>query len=141
MKKLLITVIMLAASLGVLTIPISARRAAPLMLARVSAQCRTTDTTVPKRIRFAQGRTTAIVKDTIRLCTSHEYKLRARAGQTMSLHLATGKRTSLTLSTPAGDALLDGGKDWSGALPASGEYTITIGTDANARYTLEVTIR
>ena len=144
MKKQLTNIFLLAASLTLLTTHVDARRpprAATLSSAHVSAQCRTTDTTVPKRIRFARGRTTAVVSDTIRLCTSHEYKLRARAGQTLSVNLATGKRTSLTVSAPNGDTLLDGGKDWSGELPANGDYIITVGTDANARYTLEVTIR
>jgi hypothetical protein len=106
------------------------------------AQCRHADQSIPKRIRFARGRTTTVIKDTVRLCTSHEYSLRASAGQTMSVHLATGKKTSFTVQSPSGtieDA--DGVKDWSGELPEAGEYTIIIGTDATAAYTLEVTIR
>ena len=108
-----------------------------------AAQCRHADQTIPKTIRFARGRTTAVIKDTVRLCTSHEYHLRARQGQTMSIHLATGKRTSFTLQTPSGDTVpeADGVKDWSGELQDNGDYTIVIGTDANAAYTLEVTIR
>jgi hypothetical protein len=106
-----------------------------------AAQCRTADRIVGRRIRFARGRTTAVVKDRIRLCTAHEYRLSARAGQTLSVNLVTGRRTSMTLRTPAGDALADGEKTWSGDLPATGEYVIEIGTDATAAYTLEVTIR
>ncbi|MDT5268792.1 MAG: hypothetical protein QOH49_978 [Acidobacteriota bacterium] len=108
-----------------------------------TVQCRGTDRTIPKTIRFARGRTTAVVKDTVKLCTSHEYRLRARQGQTMSMHLATGKRTSFTLLTPSGDTVgdADGVKDWSGELMDNGEYVINIGTDATAAYTLEVTIR
>ncbi|MFL6336889.1 MAG: hypothetical protein ACJ754_26605 [Pyrinomonadaceae bacterium] len=107
------------------------------------AQCRGTDRTIPKQIRFPKGRTTAVIKDTVRLCTSHEYTLRARAGQMMTLNLATGKRTSFTLSAPSGDTVegADGVKDWSGELPQTGDYVINIGTDATAAYTLEVTIR
>ena len=104
-------------------------------------QCRGTDTKIVKKIRFARGRTTAVVKDAIRICTGHEYHLKASAGQKMSLHLATGKRTSMTLYAPNGDRVLDGGTNWEGDLPETGEYTIDIGTDATARYTLEVTIR
>jgi hypothetical protein len=108
-----------------------------------AAQCRGTDRVIPKQIRFARGRTTAVIKDTVRLCTGHEYRLRARAGQTMTVHLATGSKTSFTLHTPAGDTPegADGSKDWSGELPETGEYTVSIGTDATAAYTLEVTIR
>jgi hypothetical protein len=104
-------------------------------------QCRGTDSTIVKRIKFAPGRTTAVVKDTVRLFTAHQYKLKARAGQKMSLHLATGKRTSMTLYAPNGDTLLDGDVDWEGDLPETGDYYVHVGTDATARYTLEVTIR
>ena len=106
-----------------------------------AVQCRGTDRVIPKQIRLGRGRTTAVIKDTIRICTSHEYTLRARAGQTMSVNLAAGRHTGLTLTSPSGEALLDGGKDWSGELPETGDYVISIGTDATAAYTLEVTIR
>lgn len=108
-----------------------------------TAQCRHTDQTIPKTIKFARGRTTAVIKDTVRLCTSHQYHLRARQGQTMSIHLATGKRTSFSLLTPSGDTVgdADGVKDWSGELQDNGDYTIIVATDATAAYTLEVTIR
>jgi len=111
--------------------------------ATAAAQCRGTDRIIPKQVRFPRGRTTAVIKDTIRLCTGHEYRLRARAGQTMTVHLATGNRTSFTVHTPAGDAPegADGAKDWSGELTETGDFTISIGTDATAAYTLEVTIR
>lgn len=104
-------------------------------------QCPRMDMTIQKRIRFAPGRTTAVARDTIRLCTSHEYRLRARAGQTMSVHLATGDRTSFTLHTPTGTRPADGVNDWSGELPETGVYTVSIGTDTTTRYALEVTIR
>ncbi len=106
------------------------------------AQCRTADQAITRRVNFARGRTTAVIKNTVKLCTSHEWVLRARQGQTMSIHLATGKKTSFTLQSPSGtieDA--DGVKDWSGELPETGEYVIIVGTDATAAYTLEVTIR
>ena len=105
------------------------------------AQCRRADRVINKVIRFERGRTTAAVKDRVVLCTAHSYRLRARAGQTMSVNLATGDRTSLTLHAPSGDALADGEKSWSGELPETGHYVIHIGTDATAGYTLEVTIR
>jgi hypothetical protein len=107
------------------------------------AQCPRADRVIPKQIRFPRGRTTAVIRETIRLCTGHEYRLRARAGQTMTVHLATGNKTSFTLWTPTGDTPegADGAKDWSGELPETGDYTVNIGTDATAAYTLEVTIR
>jgi|SRR3712207_428907 len=116
----------------------AAARTAPAAV----AQCRGTDRAITRQVNFARGRTTAVIKNTVRLCTSHEWVLRARQGQTMTVHIATGKKTSFTVQSPSGtieDA--DGVKDWSGELPESGEYIIIVGTDATAAYTLEVTIR
>ena len=122
--------------------PSSANTYAPATTPAAVAQCRGTDRTITRQVNFARGRTTTVIKQTVRLCTSHEWVLRARQGQTMSVHLATGKKTSFTLQSPSGtieDA--DGVKDWSGELPETGEYVIIVGTDATAAYTLEVTIR
>jgi hypothetical protein len=105
-----------------------------------SAQCPTTDKPINKRIRFAPGRTSTVVRDTIRLCTSHEYYLRARAGQRMTVRLVTGRRTSFTVYTP-NMRLSEGVKNWTGELEETGEYQISIGTDATARYTLEVSVK
>jgi hypothetical protein len=105
-----------------------------------SAQCPTTDKPINKRIRFAPGKTSATVRDTIRLCTSHEYYLRARAGQRMTVRLVTGGRTSFTVYTP-NMRLSEGVKNWTGELEETGEYQISIGTDATARYTLEVSVK
>lgn len=105
------------------------------------ARCRTADRTINRRIRFEARRTSSVIKDTIRLCTAHDYRLRALAGQTMSVNLVTGRRTTMSLLTPSGERLLDGGREWSGELPEDGEYVISIGTDATARYALEVMIR
>jgi hypothetical protein len=138
MKRLLL----ILAATAFAASPSSVGAYVPTRTPAVVTQCRNADQIIPKRIRFARGRTTTVIKDTVRLCTSHEYTLRASAGQTMSIHLATGKRTSFTLQSPSGtieDA--DGVKDWSGELPESGNYVINIGTDATAAYTLEVTIR
>jgi len=126
-------------SLGLLLFAAALAAGAPVSAA--APQCRGTDRIIEKRIRFLRGRTTAVVKDTVRVCTGHDYRLRARAGQRMSVNLAAGPRTGLTVRTPSGEALVDGGKDWSGELPEGGDYQIEIGTDVTARYTLEVTIR
>jgi hypothetical protein len=108
-----------------------------------AVQCRGTDRNIQKQIRFGRGRTTAVVKETVRLCTAHEYYLRATGGQTMSVNLATGSRTSFSIYAPTGDIIegADGVKEWSGSLPETGQYIIHIGTDATAAYTLELTIR
>jgi hypothetical protein len=103
-------------------------------------QCPGTDVSVRKELHFARGRTKAGVRDRIKLCTSHDYYLRARRGQRMTVHLVAGRKTSFTVYAPT-DRLSDGAWDWTGELPEDGEYQISIGTDVTARYTLEVTIR
>jgi hypothetical protein len=101
-------------------------------------------TTLRKKVFFQKGRTTAILKNTIRKGTNHHYLLSASEGQTMILHLAA-KQTSLTVYKPDGGEAIedaDGVNDWTGTLPETGEYTIEVATDAKAApYTLEVTIR
>ena len=109
--------------------------------AAAAAQCRGTDRIIGKQLRFARGRTTAVIKDTVRLCTMHEYYFRARAGQKITAHLVTGERTSMTLFTESGETVFDGTKDFEGELPEGGQFSLQIGTDATASYTLEVTIR
>jgi hypothetical protein len=105
-----------------------------------AGQCPDTDESIRKELRFGRGRTTTVLRDRIKLCTSHDYYLRARRGQRMSVHLVAGRKTSFTVYAPT-DRLSDGAWDWSGELPEDGEYQISIGTDVTARYTLEVTIR
>ena len=134
MKSLLCTIALAACVAAVLSAP--AGGATP-----GAFQCRGTDRTIPKQIRFARGRTSAVIKDTVRLCTMHEYRLRASAGQKITAHLATGKRTSMTLLSPHGEPVFDGTRDFEGEMPDSGEYLLQVGTDVTAAYTLEVTIR
>ncbi|PYS91176.1 MAG: hypothetical protein DMF64_13070 [Acidobacteria bacterium] len=97
-----------------------------------------------QQVHFERGRTSTVIKNTIRRGTTHEYLLAARGGQTMIVHLVA-KQTSFTIYKPNGGAAIesaDGVKDWEGSLPETGEYTITISTDArSAPYTLETTIR
>ena len=70
------------------------------------SQCRTMDKNVERPLKVVRG-TPTVVRDTIRLCTSHIFRFRATRGQQLSLKLATGKKTSLTLIPPSGEALVD----------------------------------
>jgi hypothetical protein len=106
-----------------------------------AAQCKTEKRIVSKRIRFEKGRTTAVVKDRVVLCTKNQYRLGAREGQTMSVNLVAGDHTTLTLWTPLGDMVVDGVKTFSEELKTRGDYFIDVETDETASYTLEVTIR
>jgi hypothetical protein len=59
----------------------------------------------------------------------------------MTIKLTTGNKTSMTVLLPSDEALMDGELAWNGKLNETGEYEIQIGTDATARYTLEISIR
>lgn len=107
-----------------------------------SAQ-RLMDKEVRQTIRFAPGADSAVIRKQIRVGYTHLYTLRAEEGQTMTVILKTGDQTSFTVFSPS-DGIIDGAdgeKMWRGMLNESGEYLITIGTDATDDYTLEVYIK
>ena len=103
-------------------------------------------TSIVTRIKFARGRTTTVEKGSVHRGMSHDYLLKAGAGQTMSVHLAAGGAVCFDLYTPGlSDQLASCSKDWSGELPSSGDYRINVlpdtTTERNISYTLEVTVR
>jgi hypothetical protein len=83
-------------------------------------------------IQFAKGASSATVKGSLKGDRTVDYKLRARAGQTMSVKLATSNGANYFNVLPPGsnDVAIfvgsSGGNEWSGALPADGEYTIRV---------------
>jgi len=104
-------------------------------------------------IHFAKGASSATVKGTIKGDQTVDYKLRARAGQTMSVKLATGHGANYFNVLPPGssDVALfvgsSGGNEWSGALPSDGEYTVRVylmrsaaRRNESARYALTVAV-
>jgi hypothetical protein len=100
---------------------------------------------IVQRVHFPPGRTTAVLRGTVRRGLSHDYLLGARSGQTMSVHLVSGGNLTFTILNPDRDAVVDNAKDWSGELPLSGDYRINVlpdtATSAPGSFTLEVTIR
>ena len=101
-----------------------------------------------QRVRFARGRTTAILKGAVVRGTQDRYILGARAGQTMIVHVTSREKNAVfTILGPDATALegteegIDA-TDWTGELPLSGDYSIWVSpTRGNATYTVEVTIR
>jgi len=80
-------------------------------------------------LKFAKGATSATVKGSIHGRQTIDYKLRARAGQTMSVSLKSGNPGLAFNVLPPGskdvaipDAISQ--QSWSGTLPADGEYTV-----------------
>lgn len=101
---------------------------------------------IVRRVNFPRGRTTTVLKGTVKRGLSHDYLLRARAGQTMLVHLASdSSNMSLTMLKPGGETWMFDTRDWSGELPLTGTYRINVlpdtTTERPTRYTLEITIR
>src|SRR5678815_999878 len=101
-----------------------------------------------QRVKFARGRTTAILKGAVVRATKDRYILGARGGQTMIVHITSLEKNAVfSISAPDGSALSGAeegtdASDWTGELPMNGDYSISVSpTRGNATYTLEVTIR
>jgi hypothetical protein len=95
-------------------------------------------------IQFARGSASATLKGSIKGYQSIDYTLRARAGQTMSVTLATSNGSNYFNVLPPGsndEALFVGSTDgnkWAGALPADGEYKLRVYLMRNAARRNEV---
>jgi hypothetical protein len=106
------------------------------------------------RVKFPKGRTTVILKGRTTGGPSESggmdpltYHVRARKGQTMTLHLASAKGNAVFGVYAPGMDPMDVGtnaKDWSGTLPKTGDYEIMVFPEdeaTNTTFTLELTIR
>jgi hypothetical protein len=75
------------------------------------------------------------------------YILRARKGQTMTLHLRSAKKNALFGLYAPGMDLVEGAqsvKDWTGTLPKTGDYEIIVfpqDEKTDTTFTLELTVR
>jgi len=111
------------------------------------------DGIVSKPLQFAKGASSATVKGSIKGGATIDYKLRAKAGQTMNVALKTSNAANYFNVLPPGSkdvAIFIGsteGNEWTGALPADGEYTIRVymmrsaaRRNETANYTLTVGI-
>jgi hypothetical protein len=101
-----------------------------------------------QRVRFARGRTTAVLKGAVVRGTQDRYLLGARAGQTMTVHITSREQNAVFVILGPDATALEGTEegadaiDWTGELPLSGDYSIWVSPSrGNATYTLEVTIR
>jgi hypothetical protein len=105
-------------------------------------------------VKFPKGRTTVILKGRTTGGPSESggmdpvtYRLVARKGQTLTLHLTSAKKNAIFGVWAPGMNPMDVGQnptDWSGTLPKSGAYEISVWPEDEATdtaFTLEVTIR
>jgi hypothetical protein len=102
-------------------------------------------------VRFARGSTSATLKGTAAWGASYQYRVKANAGQHMTITLAGKPNFDFSLEVPPeadgtqpeGETM--GVKHWDGTLEDSGTYLITVSHAidgvTNAPYTLKITIR
>jgi hypothetical protein len=108
-------------------------------------------TVIKKSVRFAPGHTSTTLKGIAAWGTSYQYRVKANAGQHMTIRLVGKPGFDFSLEVPPeADGTQPGGettgvKRWSGILEDSGTYLInvshTIDGVTNAPYTLEITIK
>jgi hypothetical protein len=83
-------------------------------------------------LQFAKGTSKATMRGSIKGDKTIDYKLRAKAGQTMSVALKTNNGANYFNVLPpgsAGEAIFVGstnGNEWTGQLPADGEYAVRV---------------
>jgi hypothetical protein len=83
-------------------------------------------------VHFAKGASSATLKGSIKGYQTVDYKLGAKAGQTMKVQLKTSNSASYFNVLPPGSndvAIFIGstsGNEWTGSLPADGEYTVRV---------------
>jgi hypothetical protein len=105
-------------------------------------------------VKFPPGRTTVVLKGKTTGGPSESggmdpiaYHLRARKGQTMTLHLTSAKKNAVFGVYAPGMDLIEGAQDtsdWSGTLPKTGQYEIIVfpqDEHTDTTFTLEITIR
>jgi len=106
------------------------------------------------RVKFPPGRTTVILNGRATGGPSESggmdpvgYILRARKGQTMTLHLTSAKKNAVFGLYAPGMDLVEGAQsvaDWSGPLPKTGDYEIIVFPEdekTDTTFTLEITVR
>ena len=102
-----------------------------------------------RRVQFAQGENSAVLEGSVARGERTRFVLHARAGQQMQLRIGSREDNAVfAVLQPgrkqwlAGASELDDAKQWSGTLPASGEYLIIVGgTRGNTRYKLTVALQ
>ncbi len=103
---------------------------------------------ITKRIKFAKGRSSAIVANSVIRGDLDTYILRARGGQRMSVKITSlENNAAFQIENPRGEYLEGAGETDDATsvavlLPDSGDYRIVVGgTRGNATYKLTVSIK
>ncbi len=103
-----------------------------LALAAAASWAFAADSIQSRPLRFAKGASSATAQGTLEGDRIIDYRLRARAGQTMSVTLKTSNGANYFNVLPPGsrDVAIfvgsTGGNEWTGTLEADGEYTVRL---------------
>lgn len=98
-----------------------------------------------EKIQFAKGGNSAVIRDRFIGTGSHEYRLQAQQGQTMTVYVSEGPFPSVW--TPDGKVFAEdrgdkGRTEWSDQLPATGNYKLVLESNFKGYdYSFEVEIR
>ena len=104
----------------------------------------------PNRIEFKRGASSTTISDTVRGDEQAEYVLGAKKGQRLAIKLTSvpAKSSVFQLLGPDNDTLgleLDANYNYSGTLPKTGDYFITVArptaSKGTSRYKLVITVR
>lgn len=104
--------------------------AAAVVLISVTVPSRADIHTAP--VQFKKGASSTTIQGKIKGDQTIDYTLRAKAGQTMSVTLKTGNGANYVNVLPPGsnDVAIfvgsTGGNEWTGSLPADGEYKLRV---------------
>ncbi len=112
-------------------------RVAAIFLSASTCFASSPKTTRIQRINFAPGQSTAVLRGRLRPYTNHIYRLRARSGQRLVLHLRSPANDVVfwvqsTKYVQGRDTLIldgidrRGATDWSGELPLTDDYEIYV---------------
>ena len=103
---------------------------------------------ITKRIKFARGKSSAVLSNSVIRGDEDTYIVGAKAGQKMSVKITSVEsNAAFFIEKPGGGYLKNAGEGddqtaWTGTLPGDGDYKIIVaGTRGNATYKLSVTIK
>ena len=100
-------------------------------------------TSIVKRVTFAKGSSSIVLRGSVHRGISNDFLIKARAGQNASFYLEAGSGLNFTILSPDGEVMIDDETNWTGELPASGTYRINVlpDTTTNRAKSYKLTIR
>jgi hypothetical protein len=108
------------------------KKIAAILLALAATSLARAEGIKTQPVQFAKGTSSATIKGSIKGDQTIDYSLRAKAGQTMSVKLATKHGANYFNVLPPGSndvgiySGATGGNEWTGALPVDGEYKLRV---------------